>query len=328
MKILIVDDSHPCRIALGAILRDAGYTDLVKMESAAQTLDFLLAEKQNTMGTPVDLILMDVMMPEIDGIEAVRKIKDDQALRDIPIIMVSAQDEEEQIEEAFNAGAIDYISKPLKKLELHARVHSALKLKEEMDRRKARERELEVLNQFLAEANQELQRLSVTDGLTGIANRRYFDESLEKEWLRATRDRRSLSLIMIDIDFFKAFNDYYGHIAGDVCLKQIATALTGVVKRSGDLVARYGGEEFVILLPGTELEGAMRVAEMVQQQIAALGIEHGKSQVGNSVTVSMGIATLVPEQHVIPATLIEVADAALYEAKKQGRNQIQIGIFN
>jgi diguanylate cyclase (GGDEF)-like protein len=153
-------------------------------------------------------------------------------------------------------------------------------------------------------------------------------ESLEKEWLRAARDRRPLSLIMIDIDFFKAFNDFYGHIAGDVCLQQIATALTGVVRRPGDLVARYGGEEFVILLPGTELDGAMRVADLMQQQIAVLGIEHGKSQVGSSVTVSMGIATLVPEQHVIPATLVEVADTALYEAKKQGRNQIQIGIFN
>jgi diguanylate cyclase (GGDEF)-like protein len=321
MKLMIVDDSIPFTNALKAILQDMGYEDIVMRHSVKEAIDYLNSDLNKPSGT-TDIILMDVMMPGINGIEGVRQIKAIQEFRDIPVIMISAIDEETQIEEAFEAGAIDYIGKPIKKVELRARVRSILKLKEERDNRKANEQKLAVVNKYLARSNKQLQILSVTDSLTGIANRRYFDNIMIKEWRRAVRDHKELSLIMVDIDHFKQYNDFYGHIQGDTCLKKVVTALKKAIKRSADMIARYGGEEFVALLPSTDSEGAKKIAVAMQKATHRMKEEHIKSPVDKIVTVSIGIATSLPKKDGKWETLIDAADNALYQAKSLGRDQI------
>jgi diguanylate cyclase (GGDEF)-like protein len=276
-----------------------------------------------TVTTDIDLILMDIVMPDINGIEACRLIKAVEYLQDIPIIMVTASNEIGQLQMAFAVGATDYITKPFNKLELLARVQSALRLKYEIDRRKEREKELLEATRQLAEANWMLQRLSSLDGLTGVANRRRFDEVLEQEWRRALRNKTPLSLIFIDIDFFKVYNDTYGHLMGDECLKQIAKTLSGILNRPGDLVARYGGEEFVVLLPETDTSGAITIAETLRTKVEEMKIPHLKSECSNYVTISLGVATAIPSHDSSASWLIDKADKALYQAKQEGRNQLR-----
>ena len=177
------------------------------------------------------------------------------------------------------------------------------------------------LYQQLEVANQELRRLANSDGLTQLANRRSFDEYLDKEWRRARRQQSPLSLILADVDFFKCYNDFYGHLAGDRCLQQVAAVLRQTVKRSADLAARYGGEEFAILLPNTEETGATLVAAEIQTNIKALQIPHAQSSIADCVTVSLGIACLVPGSDMVPTFLIAAADKALYQAKMAGRDR-------
>lgn len=184
--------------------------------------------------------------------------------------------------------------------------------------------QVEARTKELKAANEELRRLSLSDGLTGIANRRYFDDFLEREWNRAIREKAPLSMIMIDIDYFKAFNDTYGHQAGDQCLRAVANVLMTTVKRTVDLVARYGGEEFAIVLPDTDILGAYEVAERVRNNIEILGIEHLKSDNYGFVTISSGIASVIPERNSVPTEIISEADIALYKAKKEGRNKVRI----
>jgi len=184
------------------------------------------------------------------------------------------------------------------------------------------EKRVKERTQALKKANKELQRLSVTDELTGVYNRRYFNENLEKEWRRAIRSKDNISLIMMDIDFFKLYNDHYGHLKGDECLCRVAKALKGAVKRPGDMMARYGGEEFVALLPRTELLGAMNVAKVMRQNVEHLNIPHDKSGITDHVTLSFGISTIQPRKDIKSTVLIRAADAALYKAKEGGRNQI------
>jgi len=317
MKILIVDDSDLFLNALEAILQSVGYKNVIKANSYERANKILKT-------CDIDIILMDVMMPNVDGIKAISLIKSDNNLRDIPIIMVSALNDEARIEKAFLAGAIDYISKPVKKLELRARVRSVLKLKKEIDYRKEKERELERLNHSLEKANKELLRLSTVDGLTGIYNRRYFDLIIEKEWKRGAREKQKISIILADIDYFKLYNDNYGHLEGDKCLRIIACKLQEVIKRPADLLARYGGEEFVILLPNTDQKGAYKIAKDIQKRVRSSCINHNFSNVGNVVTLSIGVATAVPDIDLKYHNLIEHADKAMYIAKSNGRNQIVI----
>ncbi len=179
-------------------------------------------------------------------------------------------------------------------------------------------------NRSLAEANRALQQLSVVDSLTGIANRRRFDEVLETEWRRAMRSGAFLSLILIDVDFFKAYNDFYGHQAGDACLRRVAQAMNDTIIRAGDLLARYGGEEFAVILQSNTAEGTIKVSEILRERVEALRIPHAKSDANNVVTVSLGAATVVPASYSSQATLIEEADKALYRAKEKGRNRVEI----
>ncbi len=190
--------------------------------------------------------------------------------------------------------------------------------------RKKMEEELIQARIALEEANRVLEKLSNTDALTGIANRRYFSEVFEKEWYRAKRNSKPISLIMMDIDFFKLYNDYYGHLKGDDCLKSVAMAINHSVRRTTDITARYGGEEFVTLLPDTNLEGAKIVAENIHENIERLQIEHLKSTVNRFVSVSLGIATILPIDNQEYTELIEKADKALYKAKEMGRNRFYV----
>ncbi len=322
MSILVVDDSRVVRAMLGAILNSVGYTDVVVAESAQAAFEALGLDNGSGR-SGIDLILMDLTMPGMDGIAAMHRIRAASHLKDLPVIMVTGRVEPEYLKRAFEAGAIDYITKPVHEVELHARVRSALKLKYEIDQRKAREHELVQTLKQLETANQLLQHASATDGLTGVANRRQFDGVLEVEWARASRNRLWLSLILVDIDYFKLYNDTYGHPAGDACLKTVASVLVGSIHRPEDMVARYGGEEFAIMLPGTELAGAAIVADRIRTRVESMEIPHTGSEVIPYVTLSLGVASAVPRKDNTPTALISAADQALYQAKHEGRNRVR-----
>ncbi|MGI6091671.1 MAG: diguanylate cyclase [Veillonellaceae bacterium] len=311
MSILVVDDSTDSRLLVKALLEEKGYSDIILAQSAADAMR-ILANQQTDSQNKVDLILMDLVMPKMDGIQACLMLKQDEVFKDIPIIMVTASGEVENLERAFAAGATDFITKPLKKVELVARVRSVLKMKSEMDQRKARETEL--------------RRLTSLDGLTGIANRRWFDEFLDAAWRQGLKNGQPLALIMVDIDCFKLYNDNYGHLTGDQCLKKVAKAIQSSVSGPFELAARYGGEEFAVVLASSELKYAISVAENVRTAVSNLKIPHCRSPVSAIVTVSIGVANIVPSPQTTPQQLIEAADDALYNAKQQGRNQIQIAV--
>ncbi|MCI4624907.1 MAG: response regulator, partial [Candidatus Magnetoovum sp. WYHC-5] len=244
-----------------------------------------------------DIILLDVMMPEIDGYELCRKIKADNLLKNIPVILITSSIESESETKGLEAGAVDYVTKPFNPTVVHLRIKNHLELKRQRDM---------------------LTRLSTLDGLTGIANRRTFDEYFEREWRRAVRLQKPLSIIMIDIDFFKQYNDTYGHVAGDECLKKVANAIASTLKRPLDLAARYGGEEFVCLLPETDKDGAVFISENLHLNVNSMNIPHDKSSVSKHVTISIGAATAkISNQQ----TIMEAADKMLYESKHTGRNK-------
>ena len=324
MAILIVDDSAASRVLVKRLLEKNGFSEVITAETAFAAFDLLGMDRPDCASTRIDLILMDVIMPDMDGIEACRLIKANRCLKDIPIIVITASDITETLERAFTAGAMDFITKPVKPLELKARVLSALKIKYEIDQRKAREAELVKVLEELENANRELSRLSSLDGLTGIANRRHFEQIYDMEWRRAVRTGSELSVLFLDLDFFKYYNDTYGHQEGDDCLKQVAAAAGRVLKRPGDLLARYGGEEFVVILPETSIDGAAEVAEAIRQAIERCNIPHSASPVAAHVTVSVGVAggRVTPEDK--PSDFIARADKALYEAKHSGRNRVKV----
>lgn len=251
-----------------------------------------------------DIVLLDVMMPKMDGYEVCAALKADPDTKDVPIIFVTAQGEGDDEEKGLSVGAVDYITKPFIPAVVKARVRIHIELK--------RLRDL-------------LLQQSITDELTGLANRRAFDEALKREWSRGIRSGRPLALAMIDIDFFKGFNDLYGHLGGDDCLGRVARTLRDAVpRRHSDLVARYGGEEFAVLLVDTDIEGAQTVSERLRSSVADLGIPHGRSAVADNVTVSIGAASVAPNGDRSPASLIALADGLLYRAKEAGRNRVMV----
>jgi len=323
MQIMIVDDSGVSRHFFADLLRDAGYSDIVQAESVEEAFRIICADGGDKGCAQVDLILMDINMPGKDGIQGCRELKKLDGFNDIPVIIISGTEHLENLHDAFEAGAVDYLGKPPHKVELLARVRAALRLKTEMDRRKARERELVAMAGKLEEMNRELKRLSTHDTLTGLPNRHSFNEFLAREWRRAVRKKQPFSVIMIDIDCFKAYNDIYGHLEGDNCLRRVAKALQREVRRPGDFLARFGGEEFIALLPDTDSNGAAAVAAAMLADVAGLGIRHKGSTVDKHVTVSIGYASISAEKTADPDRLIGAADAALYKAKHEGRNQVR-----
>ncbi|HFE37386.1 MAG TPA: diguanylate cyclase [Gammaproteobacteria bacterium] len=269
------------------------------------------------------VILLDLVMPEVDGMTLVRFFKENKKTANIPVIVLSTIEAALDKDAAFSAGASDYVVKLPDAIELIARIRShSLSYLNRKERDEAFN-QLRRLKAELEESNATLQLLSCLDGLTGIANRRRFDEFMHKEWKRANRENTTISLILVDIDYFKAYNDNYGHQKGDDTLKMVAKTLSEGIKRPADLLARYGGEEFVIVLPETSVNGAVKIAEDLISQICQLKAPHAYSKVSDHVTVSMGVACCEPdERYNAVEGLIESADKALYQAKEQGRNQV------
>lgn len=324
MSILIVDDSIVSRTFISDLLNEVGYTDLILCDSVEEAYQIIGFNDPGTTETDLDLVLLDINLPGKSGIDACRELTAHDIFCDVPIIVISGVDYLNGLDTAFSAGATDYITKPPSHTELLARVRSALRLKTEMNRRKAREEDLMVLNKRLAEMNLELERLAVTDSLTGLANRRSFNNFLSREWLREQREQQPFSVIMIDIDHFKKYNDAYGHLEGDVCLQKVSWALQSALSRPGDLLARYGGEEFVAILPHTDISGAAELAAAFHRHVQKLALPHGDSPVSSIVTISIGIASVIPNQKLSPSQVVAMADDALYRAKQAGRNQSMI----
>lgn len=326
MAILIVDDSELIRQQLKGFLESDGYGMVRGLGSAEALLSFMDLKQPEAMRP--ELVLLDWVLPDMSGIDTLKLLKSKLEWRDVPFIMVTSKNDGTDLELALDAGASDFIAKPVDKVTLLARVHAALRLKSEMDRRKEREKELMEVTRRLEEVVRSLQLISTMDALTGIANRRLFDESISKEWRRCLRDETPLSLVMVDLDHFKAYNDHYGHVAGDDALKLVAEAISASVKRPGDLVARYGGEEFCAVLPGTHAAGASFVAELMRNNVIKLDLEHADSPVAEHITISCGVATMVPKRELRTSFLVAAADEALYEAKRKGRNQTEINPLN
>ncbi len=267
------------------------------------------------------VILQDLVMPDIDGMMLVRFFRGHPATQSIPIIVLSGKEAALDKSEAFSNGASDYLVKLPDRIELIARIRAHSRSYLAQMQRDEAYRALRELQTQLEQKNRELERLSSLDGLTGIPNRRIFDETLEKEWKRAIRDIKPLALLLIDIDYFKPFNDNYGHQGGDDCLKQVAGMLSAKLKRGGDMVARYGGEEFVVILPATDVNGAAVIAKGLCKSISDMNLPHAHSKAADHVTISIGVASVLPKEDEPSSRLIALADEALYAAKEKGRNR-------
>lgn len=424
--ILVVDDNRTNLKILVDYLDEAGFKTLIATNGERAI--------EQAKRRPPDLILLDILMPGIDGFETCRRLKADKVTQEIPIIFMTALADVDHKVMGFEVGGVDYVTKPFQQKELLARITTHLtirNLRRALQASEVRYRSivqdqtdlicrftpdggltfvnaaycryvgkqaeavwgtpfwsfiltddrpkfqatLALLNQdtpvtshecrgfrqngqlrwqqwtlrsifnnegevveyqavgqditerkqaenALKEANQILEQLANIDGLTQVANRHHFEAKLIYSWQTSAQFQYPLSLILADIDYFKRFNDTYGHQAGDVCLRKIAEAINRAARRAADVVARYGGEEFAVILLNTDLEGANFVARAIQREVAYLQIKHERSKVADYVTLSLGIATLVPSQTDTPTVLVEMADQAMYEAKKEGRNCI------
>ncbi len=307
MKILIVED------ASAALLITRKYVERLGAQPiAADNGELAITAFRNEQP---DMVLLNAWLPDIDGFSVARQMR---ALEKpgawTPIIFLSGMASDKDLEKGIAAGGDDYLYKPVSEAVLSAKIRA-------MQRIIQMRTSLVVLARELDTANQELKRLSASDGLTGIANRRFFDEHLSREWRRARRGSGEIAILMCDIDHFKAYNDTYGHQAGDDCLRQVARKIRDSMERAADLAARYGGEEFVVLLPDTPIEGAHIVAEKLRQAIHALNLPHAGS-LHRLVTLSIGVAALPAGDDNTSQTLIEAADRALYRAKHAGRNLV------
>ena len=312
--ILVVDDETTIRMTMRLAMSNEGYR-VAESNDGQQCLDACQQQAP-------DIILMDAMMPEMDGFTCCDRLQTLLGEDCPPILMITALDDRDSVDRAFEVGAMDYVTKPIHWPVLRQRVRRLLQTHWAMvELRQQVERE-RLLRQQLDEANQELQRLAALDGLTQIANRRSFDDYLHYQWKLLVRERSPLSLILCDVDFFKRYNDTYGHQGGDDCLKQVAEVIRQAVKRPADLAARYGGEEFAVILPNTEAEGAVKIAEEIRSGLKALGLAHAGSQISEIVTLSLGVASVIPSNDSSWDNLIARADKALYEAKDRGRDRV------
>ncbi|HUS67335.1 MAG TPA: diguanylate cyclase [Kofleriaceae bacterium] len=312
--VLLVDDQPIVGEAIRRMLASSADITFHFCADAQRAIDTAAAVRPTT-------ILQDLVMPGVDGFTLVQQMREHPATAQIPIIVLSSREDPRDKSRAFEIGASDYLVKLPDQIELVARIRAHSKSFLAQLQRDEAYRELEAMGRQLAEKNAILEALSSLDGLTGIANRRRFDEALQTEWRRGRREGTELSLLLIDVDFFKRYNDHYGHLAGDDCLRRVAAALRDSAHRAADLVARYGGEEFVILMGHTDAPGAAQVAETARRAIEELAIAHARSDAASVVTISLGSATLTPGNDFEGETLIKLADGALYQAKKDGRNR-------
>jgi diguanylate cyclase (GGDEF)-like protein len=292
-KVLVVDDELTNVVILAHVLSE-NY-DVETATTPEEALHIIFSDNKP------DLVLLDIMLPGMDGYEICSRMKHDPQTMSIPIIFISAKDNDKDEEKGLRMGAVDYITKPFSLPIVQIRVKNHLELKKHRDR---------------------LEELSAIDPLTGIPNRRSFEEKFQDEWRRALRTDTPFGFMMIDIDFFKNYNDTYGHPAGDDCLVKVAHTLKNTVHRSGDYVARIGGEEFACLLPNSDTQGALHIAQQIQTAINALQIPHENSAISQVLTLSIGLVGKRPTQVASKEALMDIADKNLYQAKKNGRNQI------
>ncbi len=322
--ILLADDDRISRLLLRKYMEKERYR-VIDVTNGKQCLEAYLTVKP-------DLVMLDALMPVMDGFTCCKQLI--QIARNnlklsvadfdtgfslgttmianlwerTPILMITSLDDPESVDQAFEAGASDFLTKPIHWAVLRQRVRRLLQQAQ--------------LYKQLEAANQALQQLANMDGLTGVANRRRFDNYLNFQWLSLVPERSPLSLILCDIDFFKLYNDKYGHPAGDMCLQKIGTVLSQTLHNSQDLVARYGGEEFAVIMPHTDVAGAVHIATAMQAKVRELEITHAQSTVSQHVTLSLGVASIIPTYETEPSALILAADKALYQAKAEGRNRI------
>lgn len=293
--ILVVDDMTTTLLLLHDLLKDTYEVKIAK--SGTKALEIL--ESPND----IDLILLDIEMPDMNGYDVCKRIKNNETIKNIPIIFITGRTSQEDEEYGLNLGAIDYITKPFNKAIVKLRIKNYLDLKIKNDM---------------------LEKLSMYDGLTNIRNRRFFDETFEKTFNEIKRDKKSLAVLMIDIDFFKPYNDNYGHGQGDETLRKVAKALEKTIKRASDFVARYGGEEFVILLKNIDKTGLQTVAKNLLEAIRELKITHEYSKVEDFVTVSIGVSYCSCPDEITKTELLLKADETLYNVKNSGRNNFAI----
>lgn len=293
--ILVVDDMTTTLLLLHDLLKDTYEVKIAK--SGTKALEIL--ESPND----IDLILLDIEMPDINGYDVCKRIKNNETIKNIPIIFITGRTSQEDEEYGLNLGAIDYITKPFNKAIVKLRIKNYLNLKIKNDM---------------------LEKLSMYDGLTNIRNRRFFDETFEKTFNEIKRDKKSLAVLMIDIDFFKPYNDNYGHGQGDETLRKVAKALEKTIKRASDFVARYGGEEFVILLKDINKNGVEAVANNLLNAVRELKITHEFSKIENYVTISIGASFYNSNSDVTKLELLLKADETLYNVKNSGRNNFAI----
>ena len=296
-KLLVVDDQP---INIQVMYRCfAGDYQVFMATSGEQALSICASNAP-------DLILLDVVMPGLDGFEVCKRLKADDVTRHIPVIFVTAHNDPAQETHGLNLGAVDFIAKPVNPDVVRARVKTHLMLKFQSDL---------------------LRRLVFLDGLTGVFNRRYFDQQIATEWARASRNQSPLSLILLDVDYFKRFNDHYGHQAGDDALRAVSNTLKTCLRRPADLVARYGGEEFGCILPETSYEDALLIAHELERKVRELALPHASSSVDNVITISAGLATRSGNADGDVNSLIGLADSLLYKAKRTGRGRVCSGVL-
>lgn len=300
MNILVVEDSATLRKSMETLLLKLGHVPL----GASSGVEAL----QVVGSTDFDLVIMDVEMPGLDGFETTGLMREALGDRWVPIIYYTSHDSDEKVLAGIEAGGDDYLIKPVSHNLLKAKLMSMQRIAE--------------MHQKMSQLNNELSSLSQFDGLTGLLNRRAFTEKAEQCLRDMRRFGKPCAMLMIDVDFFKNFNDHYGHLKGDECLKEIARALKDNAHRECDLVGRYGGEEFVILLPDTDQAGARLTAEKVLEFVDVLNIPHETSAIDDHVTVSIGVDVAIPNERCSLEALISKADRELYAAKNKGRHQV------
>ncbi len=313
LTVLVVEDSKVTLKVLSNYLVTMGIPTPLIAETGNQAVELFRRERP-------DIVLLDARLPDIDGFEVARKIRTmERAQQWSAIIFLTAMNKDEDLANGIAAGGDDYLVKPVSETVFHAKVRAMQRLVE-------MQRKLVEVTQQLDAANAELQRLSTTDALTGIANRRALDDFMTREWRRCMRQNKPISVIMLDIDYFKLFNDKYGHQAGDDCLKRVAAQIARAAPRASDMAARYGGEEFMLALGETAEDGAVWMAERVRQMVADLKVTHYATD-SKFVSVSCGVVAVTPTDKMSLETLIESADAALYHAKRSGRDRVMAGKY-
>ncbi|MFT5451946.1 MAG: diguanylate cyclase (GGDEF)-like protein [Enterobacterales bacterium] len=302
MKVMLVEDDRSVMMITSAYIKSFGHEVVQAMsgEIALESFD----------PNMIDLIIMDYRLPGIDGVETTKKLRKKYKDEWFPIIFITSAHDDKNLAQGLEAGADDYLHKPVTPIVLESKIAAISRLVK--------------MQKDLLAANKKMEKLSYLDGLTHIYNRRGLDRAMNSEWKRRQRDKNALSFLMIDVDYFKKYNDHYGHQSGDDCLKLIASTLEERLLRPADVLARYGGEEFVVLLPATNKNGAIKVAKRLVKSIEDRNIPHEKSDVSKYVTISIGVAVTNPDDVISLENLIKAGDESLYIAKSSGRNQIYV----